>query len=96
MVSDFNAGNDRRSRSREKLATLVQTRRETLSLFSELANQRLDAVGDAHLAPCRTGRVDGHAHRLTEVGKSQVEDIDQKPIHFCKECFDVVKRAQRP
>ena len=40
MVSDFNAGNDRRSRSREKLATLVQTRRETLSLFSELANQR--------------------------------------------------------
>jgi regulator of sigma D len=40
MVSDFSAGKDRRSRSREKLATLVQTRKETLSLFTELANQR--------------------------------------------------------
>ncbi len=40
MVSEFNAGNDRRSKSREKLATLVKTRSETLSLYSELANQR--------------------------------------------------------
>ena len=40
MVSDFSAGKDRRSRSREKLATLVQTRKQTLSLYSELANQR--------------------------------------------------------
>ncbi|HHJ15946.1 MAG TPA: Rsd/AlgQ family anti-sigma factor [Gammaproteobacteria bacterium] len=40
MVSEFNVGNDRRGRSREKLATLVRTRSETLSLYSELANQR--------------------------------------------------------
>jgi regulator of sigma D len=40
MVSEFSAGNDRRSRSRAKLATLVQTRKETLSLYTELANQR--------------------------------------------------------
>ena len=40
MASNFSAGKDRRSRSREKLATLVRTRTETLSLYSELANQR--------------------------------------------------------
>jgi regulator of sigma D len=40
MTSEYAADNDRRSRSREKLATLVQTRSETLSLYSELANQR--------------------------------------------------------
>ncbi len=40
MVSEFNVGNDRRGRSREKLATLVKTRSETLSLYSELANHR--------------------------------------------------------
>ncbi|WP_455235178.1 Rsd/AlgQ family anti-sigma factor [Thiogranum longum] len=40
MASDFNAGSDRRGRSREKLATLVKTRTETLSLYTELANQR--------------------------------------------------------
>ena len=40
MVSEFNVGNDRRGRSRDKLATLVRTRSETLSLYSELANHR--------------------------------------------------------
>ena len=40
MVSEYNAGTDRRGRSREKLATLVRTRTETLSLYTELANQR--------------------------------------------------------
>jgi regulator of sigma D len=40
MVSDFSAGTDRRSRSREKLATLVQTRKQTLTLYTELAKQR--------------------------------------------------------
>ena len=40
MVSEYNAVTDRRSRSLEKLATLVKTRTETLSLYTELANQR--------------------------------------------------------
>lgn len=40
MTSEQVAGEDRRGRSREKLATLVRTRSETLSLYSELANQR--------------------------------------------------------
>lgn len=40
MMSEYNAVSDRRVRSREKLATLVRTRTETLSLFAELANQR--------------------------------------------------------
>jgi len=40
MVSEFTSGNDRRSRSREKLATLVKTRSETLALYTELINQR--------------------------------------------------------
>lgn len=40
MVSEYSAGNDRRIRSRAKLATLVKTRTETLSLFTELANHR--------------------------------------------------------
>ena len=40
MVSEYNVVSDRRSRSREKLATLVKTRSKTLALYSELANQR--------------------------------------------------------
>lgn len=40
MVSEVNAANERRGRSREKLTTLVKTRSETLSLYSELASQR--------------------------------------------------------
>jgi regulator of sigma D len=40
MKSEYAASNDRRSRSREKLATLVKTRTATLSLYTELANQR--------------------------------------------------------
>ncbi len=40
MASEYITGSDRRGRSREKLATLVKTRAETLSLYSELANQR--------------------------------------------------------
>ena len=40
MPSEFNAGAERRGRSREKLATLVKTRSETLSLYTELANQQ--------------------------------------------------------
>ena len=40
MVSEYNAVTDRRSRSREKLANLVKTRSETLSLYTELANHR--------------------------------------------------------
>lgn len=40
MASQLDAGSDRRGRSREKLATLVRTRSETLSLYTELANQR--------------------------------------------------------
>lgn len=40
MKSNNTASEDRRSRSKEKLATLVKTRSETLSLYSELANQR--------------------------------------------------------
>jgi len=39
-AADIEQGDDRRSRSREKLATLVRTRGETLSLLSELARQR--------------------------------------------------------
>ncbi len=40
MVSEANAASERRGRSRGKLATLVKTRSETLSLYSELASQR--------------------------------------------------------
>lgn len=40
MRSEKPVSNDRRGRSKEKLATLVKTRTETLSLYSELANQR--------------------------------------------------------
>ena len=40
MRSENAVSNDRRGRSREKLATLVRTRSETLSLYSELAKQR--------------------------------------------------------
>lgn len=40
MTSEYATGDDRRGRSREKLETLVKTRSETLSLYSELANQR--------------------------------------------------------
>ena len=40
MVSEVNAASERRGRSREKLTTLVKTRSETLSLYSELASQR--------------------------------------------------------
>jgi regulator of sigma D len=40
MTSENAATNDRRGRSREKLANLVKTRSETLSLYSELANHR--------------------------------------------------------
>jgi regulator of sigma D len=40
MTSEYAASNDRRGRSREKLANLVKTRSETLSLYSELANHR--------------------------------------------------------
>jgi regulator of sigma D len=40
MASDYTAGADRRNRSREKLATLIRTRSETLSLYTELARQR--------------------------------------------------------
>lgn len=40
MTSDLNVNAERRGRSREKLATLVKTRSETLSLYTELANQR--------------------------------------------------------
>jgi regulator of sigma D len=40
MKSEYAASNDRRSRSREKLTTLVKTRTETLALYTELANQR--------------------------------------------------------
>jgi len=40
MRSENAVSNDRRGRSREKLATLVKTRSETLSLYSELAKQR--------------------------------------------------------
>jgi regulator of sigma D len=39
-MSEVAPGTDRRSGSREKLATLVQTRTATLSLYSELANHR--------------------------------------------------------
>lgn len=40
MASEYSVGDDRRGRSREKLATLVRTRTETLTLYTELANQR--------------------------------------------------------
>lgn len=40
MNSENAVSTDRRSRSKAKLATLVKTRSETLSLYSELANQR--------------------------------------------------------
>ncbi len=40
MKSENAVDNDRRSRSKEKLATLVKTRSDTLSLYTELANQR--------------------------------------------------------
>lgn len=40
MTSENATREDRRSGSKQKLATLVRTRSETLSLYSELANQR--------------------------------------------------------
>ncbi|GMQ83705.1 MAG: hypothetical protein BMS9Abin06_0443 [Gammaproteobacteria bacterium] len=40
MISEVNVAGERRGRSREKLATLVRTRSETLSLYTELAGQR--------------------------------------------------------
>jgi len=40
MMSENATSEDRRSGSKQKLATLVKTRSETLSLYSELANQR--------------------------------------------------------
>jgi regulator of sigma D len=40
MASEYSAGRDRRSGSREKLVTLVKTRTETLSLYTDLARQR--------------------------------------------------------
>jgi len=40
MSSEYNAATERRGRSREKLATLVKTRTETLSLYTELANHQ--------------------------------------------------------
>lgn len=40
MKNENPASDDRRGRSKEKLATLVKTRSQTLSLYSELANQR--------------------------------------------------------
>ncbi|GMQ86947.1 MAG: hypothetical protein BMS9Abin08_0145 [Gammaproteobacteria bacterium] len=40
MISEVNVTGERRGRSREKLATLVKTRSETLSLYTELASQR--------------------------------------------------------
>jgi regulator of sigma D len=40
MTSENATSEDRRSGSKQKLATLVKTRSETLSLYSELANQR--------------------------------------------------------
>ena len=40
MTSEHASTNDRRRRSQEKLATLVSTRSQTLSLYSELAKQR--------------------------------------------------------
>lgn len=39
-MNAYPSGKDRRGRSREKLVTLVETRTETLSLYSELVNQR--------------------------------------------------------
>lgn len=39
-TTEYSTGEDRRSRSREKLATLVKTRTETLSRYTELASQR--------------------------------------------------------
>jgi regulator of sigma D len=39
-MNAYPSGKDRRGRSREKLATLVETRAETLSLYSALVNQR--------------------------------------------------------
>lgn len=40
VTSTYQSGEDRRSKSREKLATLVKTRAETLSRYTDLANQR--------------------------------------------------------
>jgi len=40
MTSENATREDRRGGSKQKLATLVKTRSETLSLYSELANQR--------------------------------------------------------
>ncbi|HKK14365.1 MAG TPA: Rsd/AlgQ family anti-sigma factor [Gammaproteobacteria bacterium] len=40
MAARLEAGNDRRLRSRNRLATLVAARNETLSLYSDLARQR--------------------------------------------------------
>ncbi len=39
-TTNYASGDDRRGRSREKLATLVKTRTETLSRYTELASQR--------------------------------------------------------
>ena len=39
-TTEYNPENDRRNRSQDKLATLVKTRTETLSRYTELANHR--------------------------------------------------------
>lgn len=39
-TTNYASGDDRRGRSREKLATLVKTRTETLSRYTDLASQR--------------------------------------------------------
>ncbi len=52
MTEELNTGTERRGKSHEKLATLVQTRSHTLSLYSSLANQRpfdLDNISNSSL-----------------------------------------------
>lgn len=46
MALDQTAGTDRRARSKEKVATLVASRNETLALYSSLANCRPYKAGE--------------------------------------------------
>lgn len=46
MALDQPAGTDRRARSKERVATLVNSRNETLALYSDLANNRPYQPGD--------------------------------------------------
>ncbi len=57
-------------------------------LLQRLCKEALHELGHTYnLVHCRH-------YSCVMTGSTYVEDIDQKSIHFCPECFDVVKRAR--